>query len=286
MDFMLDVYVYVEKGEYNNFIKLFQKYNVCCKDSDSKLVGKYTFKKHYFECSKGDMIFKIHMNRETFNNESYLFGEKLFEFGEKEKTISMKLMSEGDEIALEVIGMGDKKYKAFEYLRYKMFEALPFTDKEYNCIRAIQEFDFDEFKASLDEEGTTTIEDLIEYEELILEPSEPEKKYMDKIKALFDIIDNEVEESVRFPEDETKALINIDLTPIKKELKDSASDCGIKIKIGANGLEVEIIEPYKVIKPVKMEELKDLYTYIYEDSNYFRITLARELRQKETGYLY
>ena len=69
-------------------------------------------------------------------------------------------------------------------------------------------------------------------------------------------------------------------------MKDLASDYGIKIKIGATCLEIEIIEQHKVITPVKEKELKDLYKFVYEDSNSYRVLLARELRQKETGFLY
>lgn len=297
-------YIYIKKDEYKEAIELFKKYGIGCKESNCIIDCLYRAKKDYFDIRKNDVIFRFNFlddRTDVKYPEPYSFGEKVFNIPNFYNDYLKRLASEGDAVAirlqkfLETLNFDavyDKhsfdfaSYKDTRYMTYRLYDALPFSDREYSFINSLANFKFFDFKDEIAAEGKMTFDELFQFESVNLEPSEPEKKYMDKINALFDLLDNEIEETVRFPEDETKAVINIDLSSIKNELKEIAKDNGLDLSVSSKGLDIEIIEPYKIIKPLYMKDLKDLYRYIYEDSKLFRIRLARELRRKETGGFY
>lgn len=285
-----DVYFYFKAQMKDKFIELLKKYDVGCKDSETPCVGIYTFKKNHYEFSKGDTIFHFTMDDSVYKSEDYSIGLRLFEFRRVESEIAVRLLKEeNDEIVRRIIS-GDKKndrrYKDFQYIKYRMYESLPFTDDEYYFIDKIEEYDFNELKNDLAAEGSITLSDITDFEEIGFEANPPEAEYMERINSLFALIDNELESFAPFPEDEKIKVCKLDLSIIKKEIKEIAADNGLTIKVNAKGLEVEICEIYSILKPLYMKELKDFYNYYYYDNESFKIKIARELRKKETNTYY
>ncbi len=287
----MDLYFHFHKDKKDEFIDLLRKYNVGCKGSLYPCVGIYTFKRGFY-IPKGDVIFHFKMNEEDFlKDDGYTIGLKLFEFMRVEREVAARLfMLEGDSaiqrIMLGFAGENDRAYKDYQYLRYKMYEALPFTNEEYYFIRDLEQFDLVGLEDDLIEEGEITLSDLLDYEEVSFEAVPPEKEYIDRINYLFALINSELEDYAQFPEDERLKVIKLDLSLIKKELKELAEDNGLTIKVNAKGLELEIFNKYTVIKPLYMKELKEFYNYYYEDNEDFKLKLARELQMKETNGYY
>lgn len=274
-------YVYVSRKQYDFVINLLRKYDVCCIESVNHLVGKYTFKKDYYSSFKGDVILHFELSRsDIYNNKYFTLGEKLFEFIERESVIEKRLRADGL-ISTEL------DYKTKAYIRYMFFKALPFTEEEYHFIHNMEQFDYDDFRIALEDEGMVTVEELLEYEEVDLEPFPPEEEYLDKINELYAIIDNEVEDKVLYPEDENISLVNVDLLPVENELIDVIRSMGIDTYgYGEHLLFIDIIREHTILQPLHMEGLDELYSCMYEDSETFKIKLARELRRKETKCLY
>lgn len=295
------VYLYVEKNDYSNFTNLLRKYNIGCIGTDCVCKEKFTLKNNRYGY-KGDAILKFEVSKqwiENYGGESFTFGEKFFGFSRNRRNVEWRVLyeDEGSELAKKLAykmiydeedPIPDDYYKTEKLVEYKMYEALTFTGEEYKTVRYLEEFDFEDFKEYYSGREIP-IEDIIESEEFYLEPLEPEREYMDRITSILDIVDNAIIESVRYSEDETKASININLSDIRKEVKKAAEDNNLKVDITAkDGLTFkgEFGERYRVIRPSYIKGLKELYPYIYDDSKLMRITLARELRKKETKTFY
>lgn len=306
--YMSDVYIYVEKDEYKNFIDLLKKYNVGCLETDCVCKEKYTLK--VSGGRKGDVIlrFSIYISglRSRIQESEYFsfsFGEKLFNFQKIIDEIKYREIFEDKVSDIEKYKFPDcddyygsetkfnKKfkdyYKILKELELKMYESLPFTPKEYYIIKNLDEFDFNYFIKEYTEKGMD-LKDIYKVEEFYLEPSEPEEEYMNRVSAIFDIIDNSILEKVRYPEDESIASINIDLSSINKEVKKAAKDNNLNVKINKNVLSFEDSEGegIRVIRPCYTKDLKDIYPYLYDDSKLIRIIIARELRKTETKCFY
>ena len=284
------IYICVNKDECLGFLTFLRKYDVGCVGTNCILTEKLTYKREYFKYGHNTVILKFEVDRDRIycgDYSPYLFGERLFNFTEIENRFAANLMAKDRELRKKYFNDGNPyKYKTDRYFMYKMYEALPFTDDEYDTICRLDEFDYYELKEQLEENEKIDIRDIFNYELMRLEPLEPETEYMDRIGAVLDIVDNEIKSSTRYPEDESKALINIDLLSIKKELGQAAKENKVNISVAEKSLSIKFNDTFKVISPVRIKELKEFYPLIYDDSEYLKIRLARELRKFETNCFY
>lgn len=162
-------------------------------------------------------------------------------------------------------------------------EYLPLSDKEYFFIHDMEEFDLESYIQEIEISGKA-FNDIFELEEFSIEALPPEKEFMDRINALYDLLDNEIEECAIYPEDEKQSVINIDLSMIENEIMETAKENNLKVRLESGELIIEIINAYKIVHCLYMEGLRDLYKYLYRNHNSTKIKLARELKRLETRY--
>ena len=293
-------YIFIEADKLDFVINLFRKCDTCCTDSDFKIKNFYRAKVSYYEVFRGDVVIEISVNNKIWNREyfeKFSFGEKLFNVPQFFEFLIEDLAKEGDE-AGERVGkiingeshdkvydetLGDSYYKDYKYLMYMLSEYLPLSDKEYFFIRDMEEFDLEAYIQEIEISGKA-FNDIFELEEFSIEALPPKKEFMDRINALYDLLDNEIEECAIYPEDEKQSVINIDLSIIENEIIEVAKENNLKVRLESGELIIEIINAYKIVHCLYMEGLKDLYKYLYRNHSTTKIKLARELKRLETRY--
>lgn len=288
-------YIYIANKENTEIISLFQKYDICCiEDKVIRIIGKYTFGVNLFDIHKDDIIYKLEvLDEKVFKmaEKEYSYGERVFKLNQIETIVFNKLINEGDERAAHIYKSFsseiDSVYKDYKYIQSQVFDALPFNDEEYSIItKEIKPFNLEEFIMEL-EEGGEDFYKLTTYEDFTINPSKPEPEYINRVDEIFSIISNEATDKAIYPEDETKYVTNLDLGIIKGELEQAAKDNHIKITITTQELGINVgANAFIILKPVKDDGLKDLYKFVFDESNEFKIKIARTIRREETDYLY
>lgn len=278
-------YIYVgSENDYESLKKIFLKYNVGCVNTYYPCVAKYTLKVHTKRYDKGSVF--LEFENESFVDEFERWSniEKVLCYPIFINEIKGELNEEKDKDLKEYITKFNgikQEYKIDEYARYKLFERLPFSDAEYEIFDYIYDLNFNDLLSLIKKEGYT-VNEALEKEKVSLVSSKPEKKYTDKVDAIYAILESAIKKRTIITEGQ--ANVDLDFDSIKEELENFAKDNNIKLYIDKDW-GINFSNHFNIIMNNKVSRSGKI-TYWYRYDKTTKNKIAMEIRRKETDCLY
>lgn len=278
-------YIYVgSENDYESLKEIFLKYNVGCVNTYCPCVAKYTLKVDTKDYDEGSVFleFKSESSADEFERWSNI--EIVLLYPIFIKKIKGELEEEKDKGLEEYItkfNSTKQAYKIDEYARYKLFERLSFSDDEYEIFNDVYDLNFNDLLSLIKEEGYT-VDEALEKEKVSLVSSKPEKKYTDKVDALYAILESAIKKRTIITEGQ--ANVDLDFDSIKEELENFAKDNNIKLYVDKDwGI---YINNYCCILRNEKVSKKGNITYCYYYDKTTKNMIAMEVRRKDLDCIY
>lgn len=278
-------YIYVgNEDKYESLKEIFLKYNVGCVNTYCPCVAKYTLKVDTKDYDEGSVFLEFESELSTDEFKKWSNIEIVLCYHRFIEKIKGELEEEKDKGLEEYITKfnGTKQeYKIDEYVKYKLFERLPFSDKEYEIFNDTLDLNFNDLLSLIKEEGYTA-DEALEEEKVSLVSSKSEKKYTDKVDAIYAILESAIKKKTIITEGQ--ANVDLDFDSIKEELENFAKDNNIKLYVDKDwGI---YINNYCCILRNEKVSKKGNITYRYYYDKTTKNMIAMELRRKDLDCLY